>query len=59
MQRQFGVLVTTSYVARQAYKEIREDTHPVIIISGKDIVETLKKAGVADHASLATKLSAY
>ena len=57
--RQFGVLVTTSYVARQAYKEIREDGHPVIIISGRDIVETIKKAGVADQATLGALLSAY
>lgn len=28
--RQFGVLVTTSYVARQAYQEIRADQHAVV-----------------------------
>lgn len=28
-QRQFGVLVTTSLVARQAYQEVREDRHPI------------------------------
>ncbi|MEQ2006558.1 MAG: restriction endonuclease [Limisphaerales bacterium] len=39
--RQFGVLVTTSVVARQAYTEVRDDRHPIIIISGKDIVEIL------------------
>ena len=32
LHRQFGVLVTTSYVDQQAYKEIIEDEHPVIII---------------------------
>src|ERR1700679_3666101 len=26
--RQFGILVTTSYVEAQAYKEIKEDGHP-------------------------------
>lgn len=41
--RQFGVLVTTSYLASQAYSELKEDKHPVVIISGGDIVETLKK----------------
>lgn len=41
--RQFGVLVTTSYLASQAYKELKEDQHPVVIISGIDIVATLKK----------------
>jgi hypothetical protein len=39
--RQFGVLVTTSFVARQAYSEIREDRHPIIVISGRDIAEIL------------------
>lgn len=40
--RQFGVLVTTSYLASQAYTELKEDKHPVVIISGIDIVDTLK-----------------
>jgi hypothetical protein len=43
--RQFGVLVTTSVVARQAYEEVREDRHPIIFISGRDIVEILIKNG--------------
>jgi hypothetical protein len=43
--RQFGVLVTTSAVSRQAYQELREDGHPVIILSGKDIAEILIKNG--------------
>lgn len=41
--RQFGILVTTSYVSSQAYKELKEDKHPVVIVSGGDIVNTLKK----------------
>jgi len=43
--RQFGVLVTTSYVHAQAYQEIREDGHPVVILAGRDLVEILKKSG--------------
>lgn len=43
--RQFGVLVTTSVIARQAYQEVREDRHPIIFISGKDIAVTLINAG--------------
>jgi len=39
--RQFGVLVTTSLVARQAYEEVREDRHPILFISGRDIAEIL------------------
>ena len=47
--RQFGVLVTTSFVANQAYKEIKEDMHPVIIITAKDIVEILKDKGIGSE----------
>jgi hypothetical protein len=39
--RQFGVLVTTSIVARQAYEEVREDRHPILFISRRDISEIL------------------
>ena len=28
--REFGVIVTTSFVATQAYQEIREDGHPIV-----------------------------
>lgn len=44
--RQFGVLVTTSYVGEQAYKEIKRDGHPVLVLSGGDIVEILVQHGV-------------
>jgi hypothetical protein len=43
--RQFGVLVTTSHLAEQAYKEIREDKHPVIVVSGIDLVRILRESG--------------
>jgi hypothetical protein len=43
--RQFGVLVTTSVVARQAYEEVREDRHPIIFICGRDIAEILLRNG--------------
>ena len=39
--RQFGVLVTTSAIASDAYKEVRKDGHPIIFISGIDIVKIL------------------
>jgi restriction endonuclease Mrr len=39
--RQFGVLVTTSVIARQAYEEVREDRHPIVFLSGKDIADIL------------------
>jgi len=43
--RQFGVLVTTSVIGKQVYKEVREDRHPVIFICGKDIAEILISKG--------------
>jgi hypothetical protein len=43
--RQFGVLVTTSVVARQAYQEIRDDAHPVVIISSADMAQILSDHG--------------
>ena len=39
--RQFGVMVTTSYVNTQAYKEIIEDGHPIVLITGKTIINIL------------------
>lgn len=44
--RQFGILFTTSYVSTQAYEEILDDQHPIVIITGKDIVEFV--VGMAD-----------
>ena len=45
--RQFGILVTTSYVSLQAYQEIKEDQHPIIIVAGADVVELLRANGYA------------
>lgn len=44
--REFGVLVTTSYLDKQAYKEIRDDGHPIVVISGQDIADILLKCGI-------------
>jgi hypothetical protein len=38
-------LVTTSVVGRQAYEEVREDKHPIVFLSGKDIVDILIASG--------------
>lgn len=43
--RQFGILVTTSCVDLQAYKEIKEDGHPIVVIAAADIVELLRRNG--------------
>jgi hypothetical protein len=44
--REFGVFVTTSAINSQAYKEIREDEHPIVVISGRDVVEILSSNGI-------------
>ena len=44
--RQFGILITTSAVSKQAYKEVRQDQHPIVIISGGDIASALISAGI-------------
>jgi len=41
--RQFGILVTTSYLASQAYKELKEDGHPVVVLLAADIVKLLQQ----------------
>lgn len=44
--RQFGVIVTTSYIGSQAYREMKDDGHPIVVISAKDIVDILALAGL-------------
>jgi hypothetical protein len=51
--RQFGVLVTTSWVDIQAYREIKEDDHPIVVIAAADIVALLKAAGRSDPRAVA------
>lgn len=50
--RQFGVLVTTSWVNTQAYKEIKEDGHPIVVIAGADIISILRDKGVSSRETL-------
>jgi hypothetical protein len=50
--RQFGLLVTTSFVNQQAYRELIEDDHPVVVVSGGDIVEILRRAGISNAGGL-------
>ena len=50
--RQFGILITTSYVDVQAYREIKEDKHPIIVISAVDIVNLLRTNGYSDAPSI-------
>ena len=39
--RQYGVLVTTSAVGRDPYTQIRKDNHPIIFVTGVDIIKIL------------------
>jgi hypothetical protein len=50
--RQFGVLVTTSHLDAQAYREIREDGHPVVVLAGRDLVDKLKARGLDNFAAV-------
>ena len=50
--RQFGVFVTTAYVHKQAYEEVREDEHPVVFLCGRDIVNLLRRMGMTDPPSV-------
>lgn len=50
--RNFGVLVTTSYVHAQAYREVRDDQRPVAIVCGRDIVDLLKSHGLGTPVAL-------
>jgi hypothetical protein len=45
--RQFGILVTTTFLADQAYQELVEDEHPIVVCAGGDIAELLiEKSGL-------------
>lgn len=44
--RQFGVMLTTSYVHPQAYKEVVEDGHPILILTATDIAQTLRRNSI-------------
>ena len=54
--RQFGVLVTTSHIDGQAYREIRDDGHPVVILAGRDVVDMLKRSGFDSEEALGKHL---
>lgn len=50
--RQFGVMVTTSHVSRQAYAEIIADQHPIVVIAGRDIVRLFRSKGINDVSAV-------
>jgi hypothetical protein len=57
--RQFGIFITTSHLAAQAYKEIKEDAHPIIIIAAIDIIDLLRQHGYSDPKSIRGWLSTH
>lgn len=57
--RQFGIFITTSYVSLQAYKEIIEDGHPLLILSATDIIQVLLSKGISDEIMLKQWLSQF
>ena len=50
--RQFGILVTTSFLDSQAYQEIKEDGHPVVVVAGRDLIDLLVVNGIGELRSL-------
>ena len=44
--RQFGIIVTTSHVNKQAYEEVVEDGHPILIITASDIAGILRRNAI-------------
>jgi len=44
--REAGIFVTTSYISDQAYKEVIEDGHPILMVTSGTIVEILKRNGI-------------
>jgi hypothetical protein len=55
--RMFGVFVTTSFYNPQAYDEVRSDGHPLVLISGRDIVDVLGSHGYTTVESVRTWLA--
>ena len=44
--RQFGIMITTSYVDKQAYNEVVNDGHPIMIVTAADIAGILRKSAI-------------
>jgi hypothetical protein len=49
--RDVGVFVTTSYFETQVQEELIEDRHPVLLVSGGDIVRLLIRSELDDLSS--------
>ena len=47
--RQFGIMITTSYVHKQAYEGVLEDGHPILIVSASDIAQILRSNSIMSY----------
>ena len=47
--RQFGVLMTTSYVDKQAYQEVVKDGHPILVVTATDIARILRENSISSE----------
>lgn len=47
--RQFGVLITTSYVDKQAYQEVVEDGYPILVVTATDIARILRMNSITSE----------
>ena len=56
--REFGVLVTTAHIGAQPYEEVRSDGHPIVFITGRDIVEALSRRGLRTVTDVRAHLEA-
>jgi hypothetical protein len=50
--RNFGVFVTLSFFNPQVYDEVRADGHPIALVCGRDVVDTLRGNGYGDVATV-------
>lgn len=48
--RQFGIMVTTAVVDLQAYEEVVEDAHPILILTGADIAHVLRRNSIDKYS---------
>lgn len=57
--RQFGVIVTTSHIDKQAYTELKEDGHPIVVLAGGDIADLIHTSGVAADGGIEAYLQSF
>lgn len=45
--RQFGIMLTTSFVDKEAYSEVVEDGHPILVVTASDIAAILRHNSIS------------